>query len=68
MGERGTQKFRARNSVRIQESILAMILIASRYKNQFLSLKYVVNTTAKQNFDSRKSKRNSTPENWCMHV
>ena len=55
---------RARNSARIQESILAMILAASRYENQFLSscsLNYVVNTTVTQNFDSRKSKRNSTP-------
>ena len=52
---------RARNSARIRESILAMILVASRYENQFLSLNYVVNTTVTQNFDSRKSKRNSTP-------
>ena len=56
------QKHRARNSARIRESILAMILVASRYENQFLSLNYVVNTTVTQNFDSRKSKRNSTPE------
>ena len=55
-------KFRARNSARIRESILTMILVASRYENQFLSLNYVVNTTVTQNFDSRKSKRNSTPE------
>ena len=27
---------RARNSARIRESILAMILVASRYENQFL--------------------------------
>ena len=52
---------RARNSARIRESILAMILVASRYENQFLSLNYVVNTTVTQNFDSRKSKRKSTP-------
>ena len=48
--------------MRIRESIIAMILVASRYKNQFHSLNYVVNTvTVSQNFDSRKSKRNSTP-------
>ena len=40
----------------IRESILAMILVASRYENQFLSLNYVVNTTVTQNFDSCKSK------------
>ena len=51
---------RARNSGRIRESILAMILVSSRYKNQFLSLNYhVVNTTVTQNFDSRKPKQNS---------
>ena len=38
-----------------------MILVASRYENQFFSLNYVVNTTVVQNFDSRKPKRNSTP-------
>ena len=52
---------RARNSARIRESILAMILVASRYENQFLSLNYVVNTTVIQNFDSRKLKQTSTP-------
>ena len=52
---------RARNSA-IRESILAMILVASRYENQSLSLNlYVVNATVTQNFDYRKSKRNSTP-------
>ena len=60
---------RARNSARIRESILAMILVASRYENQFLSLNYVVNTTVTQNFDSRKSKRNSTPVFlWKIHL
>ena len=52
---------RARNSARIRESILAMTLVASRYENQLLSLNYVINTTVTQNFDSYKSKRNSTP-------
>ena len=31
-----TKVLRARNSARIRESILAMILVASRYENQFL--------------------------------
>ena len=34
----------ARNSARIRESILTMILVTSRYANQFLSLNYVANT------------------------
>ena len=59
---RNYQTSRARNSARIRESIVAMILVASRYENQFLSLNYVVNTTDTQNFDSRKLKRNSTPD------
>ena len=38
-----------------------MILVASRYENQFLSLNYVVNANVTQNFDSPKLKQNSTP-------
>ena len=40
---------KARNSARIWESILAIILVAFRYANQFLLLNYVVNTTVTQN-------------------
>ena len=67
--KRRLHQARARNLARIRESILAMIMmilvasrIMSRYENQFFSLNYAVNTTSvTQNFDSRKSKRNSTP-------
>ena len=37
-----------------RESILTMILVASKYENQFLSFNYVVSTTVTQNFDSPK--------------
>ena len=39
--------------MRITESILAVILVSSRYENQFLSLSYAVNVAVSVKFDSR---------------
>ena len=41
-------------STRITESILAVILVTSRYENQFLPFRFPVNTAVSVKFDSRK--------------
>ena len=43
---------RASLSIRITESILAVILITSKYENQFLSLSHTVNAAVSVKFDS----------------
>ena len=57
--------YRAANSTRIRESILAMILLTYRYENQFLSLNCAKNVSVSITFDSRKRRRICNPE---LHV
>ena len=53
--------FRASNWMRITEIILAVILITSRYENQFLSLSHTVNTAVSIFFWFLKTERKLSP-------
>ena len=53
-------------SMRITESIPAVILVTSRYENQFLSLSYTVNVAILLEFDSHELRQKLAPENWKL--
>ena len=61
MGINGDASYRAANSTRIRESILATILVTFWYENQFPSLNCVLNVLVSIKFDSRKQQQICTP-------